>query len=457
MKKRWVIVGMLVLMMTAGLVGTAQAFVVNRDGNIPAGQTVDDDLILEASTVQMDGTVNGTLIAGGLTVTVNGVVKGDAILAGQTVVIGEKATIEGNLFAGAAEIIVHGKVNGSIFGGSATLSMTETAAVGYNLYYAGYDLETKPGARINKDISAVTYQSVLGGECRDLDLSSAAVELNGMIDGNARVRVAEPGQYPAQWQGFVPGFGINIPPALPSGLRVANSARIAGTLTYISPINQSSTIQAVPGQGVIYQTPQPQERIEVGKPQQPAPPDFFALTAGFWLWSLLRDMVTLILLGGLATWLINGIFQRVVAAIHQKPIQSAGIGLLAIVLAFFAFPICAVALVLLALFFGLLTLSDVAGIIMGVGFGVLALAAIAFGIVLIWSGRLAVSYLIGQWILRKLNSPVAGSRFWPLALGAILLAILTAIPFLGWIIWFVIALVGLGGIWYTWRTSVSTK
>jgi len=42
---------------------------------------------------------------------------------------------------------------------------------------------------------------------------------------------------------------------------------------------------------------------------------------------------------------------------------------------------------------------------------------------------------------------------WPLALGAVLLALLDAIPFLGWLATFVIALVGLGAIWYAWHSK----
>lgn len=451
MKKRWGIVAVIVLALVAGVVGTAQAVVIPQGGTIPAGQTIDDDVVMGANAVQVDGTVNGNLIAGGLSVTLNGTVKGDAILFARQVVIGPNAVIEGNLISGAGEIDVNGKVNGSIFAASASMTLVEGVSVGYNIYYAGYSLETQAGSIVTKDIEAAAYQSVLSGESRNLDLVSAAVELNGITHGNAWIEVAEPGQYPNQWMGNFPGVGVNVPPSLPSGLRVSSSAKIEGKLTYVSPINQGSTIQTAPGQGIVYQTPQPQQRIEVGKPQQPAPPDFFALTAGFWLWSLLRDMVTLIMLGGLATWLVNRAFQAVVTAAHDKPIQSAGIGLLAVVIAFFAFPIIAIVLVLLALFFGLLTLADIVGIILGVGFSLLGVALVAFLILCAYTGRLAVAYLIGQWILRKLNSPVANGRFWPLALGAIILAILTAIPFLGWLIWFVIALVGLGAIWYSWR------
>jgi hypothetical protein len=163
----------------------------------------------------------------------------------------------------------------------------------------------------------------------------------------------------------------------------------------------------------------------------------------------------MILLGGLAVWLANGIFKRLVSAARQKPVQSAGMGLLGLVLAFFAFPIAAIALVLLALFFGLLTLADVVGMVLGLGFGVMGLLGVIFIILLAWTGKLVVASIIGKWLLEKLNSPVAGGRFWPLALGAVVLAIVDAIPFLGWIFTFVIALVGLGAIWYAWRARKS--
>lgn len=451
--KKWLIVLLLVGVLVAGGVGTAQAVAVEKSGSIPAGQTVDDDAILSGANIQVDGTVNGTLIAGGGTVTITGTVNGDAILAGRQIVIDHKAVIQGNLFAFGANITVNGRVNGSIFSGAAGLTLGETAAVANNLYYGGYNLETKPGSKIGKDLLAGDYQTILAGECRSLSLAAAAVELDGAVSGDATIRVAEPGQYPAQWSGNFPGFWIDLPPARPSGLTISNSAKIAGKLTYISPVDQSETIKTAPGQGIVYQTPQPQERIEVGKPQQPAPPDFLAITASFWLWSLLRDMVTMLLLGGLATWLANGVFKRLVSAAHRKPLQSAGMGLLALILVFFAFPIITIALVLLALFFGLLTLADVAGMILGLGFGLLAVVLVVFIILLAWTGKLVLAYIIGQWLLRKLNSPVAEGRFWPLALGAVLLAFLDAVPFLGWLATFVIALVGLGAIWYAWRSK----
>ena len=453
MKTRWIIAILLAVLLVAGGVRTVQAVTVENGGSIPAGQTVDDDAVLGGAVVSMDGTVNGTLIAGGSTVTVPGTVKGDAILAGANITISDKAVIDGNLFAFGSTIVMNGKVNGSIFSGAAQLSLGETAEVGYNVYYGGYDLEAKAGSKIGRDLAAGVYQTMLAGDMRNLSLAGSSIELDGNVSGDATINVAEPGQFPSsgQWPGNFPGSWFYLPPARASGLTISSSAAIAGKLTYISPVEQTGTIKTTPGQGIVYQTPQPNQRVQPGQPQNPQPANFFANSATFWVWSLLRDLVTIILLGGLAVWLANGVFKRLVSAAQQKPIQSAGMGLLWLVVAFFAFPIAAIALVLLALFFGLLTLVDVVGILLGVGFSAWFMALVAFVFILLWVGKMIVAYIIGRWLLEKMHSPVADGRFWPLALGAILLAVLDAIPFLGWIIAFVVALVGLGAVWYAWR------
>jgi hypothetical protein len=456
MKTRWIIAILLALLLVAGGVRTAQAVTVANGNSIPAGQTVDDDALLGGASVQMDGTVNGNLLAAGSTVTVTGTVKGDAILAGAQIVVSDQAVIDGNLFAFGSNVTVNGKVNGSIFSGSATLTLGETAAVGYNLYFGGYDLETQSGSKIGRDLMAAGFQTTLAGDCRNLSLAFSSVELDGNVSGDATIRVAEPGQTPSAFPGNNPSTWFYFPPARPSGLTISGNAHISGKLTYISPIDQGGAIKTTPGQGIVYQTPEPQDRFQPGRQQNPAPNNFFINTSTLWVWSLLRDLVTMILLGGLVVWLANGAFQRLVSAARQKPMQSAGMGLLGLVLAFFAFPIAALALILLALFFGLLTLVEVVGILLGLGFSVLGLAGLIFIILLGWAGKLVVAFIIGRWLLEKLNSPVASGRFWPLALGAVVMALLDAIPFLGWLITFVVALVGLGAVYYAWRMRKSS-
>ena len=58
-----------------------------------------------------------------------------------------------------------------------------------------------------------------------------------------------------------------------------------------------------------------------------------------------------------------------------------------------------------------------------------------------------VSVLVGKLILAKINPELAEHKVWPLVVGVVLFAILAAIPFLGGLFSFVMALLGLGALW----------
>ena len=49
-------------------------------------------------------------------------------------------------------------------------------------------------------------------------------------------------------------------------------------------------------------------------------------------------------------------------------------------------------------------------------------------------------------ILTRLNPAWKDSRFWPLIVGLVIFVILAAIPYLGWLINFVVILFGLGAL-----------
>ena len=62
---RWLVPIALVLVISLGFVGTAQAveFIENED--LPAGEVIDDDLFIVGDNVVINGTVNGDLFAFG--------------------------------------------------------------------------------------------------------------------------------------------------------------------------------------------------------------------------------------------------------------------------------------------------------------------------------------------------------------------------------------------------------
>jgi uncharacterized protein YjeT (DUF2065 family) len=434
------------------MVGRAQAVEIVRSGSIPAGQTIDDDVIIGGDQVRIDGTVNGNLIAGGQTITVNGTIKSDAILFGQTVVIGEKAVIEGNLFAGAANVTVRGKVQGTVFGGAATMVVADQANVGRNLFFGGYALETKPAAQVGRDLYAAGYQVILGGSTRNVEIGASAIELRGTINGNATLWVSEPGATGVDptkyWQSNVPDMPASIQP----GLRIAESAKITGKLTYTSQTEQAGAIQTAPGGGVVYQTPDPttsrsarqiQPQVEITRR--------FMGWEGFWLWGLLRNLATILILGGLGLWLAPRIFHKAVAQLQQRSLASLAVGLLMLVAALFAIPVVTIALVVLGLIVGLTTLVDVTGIIFGVGFASLGLAVTVFFTLFLWAGKLVLAFIIGDWLLKRVAPQSVVHPFGALALGALIFASLAAIPLVGFFFTFLADLAGLGALWYAWK------
>ncbi len=448
---RWAAVLLLAAILLGGLVGRAQAVEIIHQGSIPAGQTIDDDVVIADNQVTVDGTVNGTLMAFGNTITINGTVKSDVIAAGQDVIIGEKAVIEGNLFAGGSTITVRGKINGSIFGGAMSMSLAGSPSVARNLYFGGYDLQTSSTSVITRDIYAGAYQVVLAGTSRNVGVAAEAIEVNGTINGDANFQVGAPGSVdtaPFRYFRFAQSYAVTT---IQPGLRIAEGAKISGKLTYTSTANQGGAIQAVPGGGIVYQTPVPTENrtTRLNQPQVYFPGFSYE---GFWLWGILRNLVTILILGALALGLVPAVFQKTVAQLQQRTLASLAVGLLELAVVLLAIPMIAIGLVLLGIAFSLVTLLDVAGIIVGLGFAAYGLGLAVFFTLFLWTGKLVLSLIIGAWILGKLAPQASGQRFWSLALGAVVFALLAAIPIFGFLFTFVVDLAGVGALWYVWRS-----
>ncbi len=266
---RWAVVLVLVAVLLGGLAGRAQAVEIDRNGKISAGTTVDDDLVMAANDVVMDGTINGTLIAAGNTVTITGTVKSDVIAVGRSVVIDQQAVIEGNLFVGASTVVVRGKITGTVFGGASAFTLGASAGVGRNLFYGGFDLTMQSGSTLGRDLYAGAYQTTLDGTLRNANIAAAAIEINGSISGDAVLRVADSSMAAdinsyRNWGSYWPDMPAPIQP----GLRISEGAKIGGKLTYTSQADQGSSIQAVPGGGIVYQTPVP-NRTETQRANTP--------------------------------------------------------------------------------------------------------------------------------------------------------------------------------------------
>jgi len=109
------------------------------------------------------------------------------------------------------------------------------------------------------------------------------------------------------------------------------------------------------------------------------------------------------------------------------------------------------------LWFGLIFLVVVpVGIVIAfitvVGIPAGIIAGILYGIA-IYISRIYIGVWIGRRVLGYIKKSMATAFFWPLVVGTIVIALISLIPFVGWIFGLVIVLLSLGAMWTVmWKT-----
>ncbi len=388
---------------------------------IEADEVIDDDLYVTAENFTLEGTVNGDLIVFGQTITINGTVNGDVMAAGQSVVI-------------------NGTVTGDARIAGAALQLGKSADLTEDLLAGGASLETKPGSKIDGELVFGTGQALLAGDVTgDVLAGTGALELRGEFGGDVTAEVgdAEQGTGPSPSM-YMPNVSITIP-SVAAGLTISDEAKIAGNLEY----TQSKEIKLPAGvvDGKVTRNEPVADNTYVK-----APPTV-AQKAVSWSLDLLRTMVTLILFGLLLGWLFPSFMSSLLNKLQSQPAASLGWGLVAYAAFFFVILLVVVVMILGGIIFGVLTLSGVSGTIVWVG--ILAIFELIVGFVLVTSflTKILVAWLGGKWILNRFNPALAEHKVWPLVLGVVIIALLFALPFVGWLFSLIVIFLGLGALW----------
>jgi hypothetical protein len=143
-----------------------------REVIIPAGETVQGDLIASAGTVRVDGRVDGDLVASGGQVIVAGTVTGDVLVgAGSTTISVE---VGGDLRAGAGQARIEGRVGEDATLGVGQATVTSEAEIGGDLIFGA--------GRMQMD--GTVEGSVLG--------STGNYARGGSVEGSEQVNVEQP-------------------------------------------------------------------------------------------------------------------------------------------------------------------------------------------------------------------------------------------------------------------------
>jgi cytoskeletal protein CcmA (bactofilin family) len=157
-----------ILAVSAALSGGADAAVIELDRDtyvLPAGRTIDNDLIVAGEIVRIEGTVNGDLIVAARLLEVSGSVAGD-------------------ILAFAEEIDVTGTVAGNVRTGSRSLDIEGT--VERNVTAAGEILRIGPGAQVRGSFTAAGREAILAAPVeRDLLIAAQTHQIDSRVGGSA--------------------------------------------------------------------------------------------------------------------------------------------------------------------------------------------------------------------------------------------------------------------------------
>ena len=430
---KWLCVGVvgLVVMVLLSLAGPVSAVEVREGANVVVaqGEVIDDDLFIGGTTVVVDGTVNGDLFAAGRDVVVNGTVNGSLAIAGQS-------------------LTLNGKVTGSVYAGGSVLILGPNARVERNAFVGAYSLSTRLGSVVGRDLLIGAYQALLSGEVgRDVKAGLGALELRGNVGRDVSIEVGDPRSGSAQ-RAMMPFYGVEGVQAVDPGLRVSSEAKIGGKLAYRSGVDQASGIAAKPAGGVAFQLTEQAVRDQARR----NPVRVF----GNWLLGRARELITLLVLGALALWLLPTWIPRLTGKVQQQPLPALGWGLVVVVLGYVGAVVLAIVILLLALLFWVVTIGGLAGTVLGVGFSSLAVVWTLFGLIVSYGSKLVVAYLAGEWIAQRLGPRLAESRGWALVIGVVIYVILRGIPILGWLVGLAVTLIGLGAMWLVYREQRAT-
>jgi hypothetical protein len=243
---------------------------------------------------------------------------------------------------------------------------------------------------------------------------------------------------------------VPMPPAIKPGLRVDPKAEIGGKLVYTSNLDMSGQIQAAPAGGVVFQTPVPKEKEEA-QPRGLSRIERISPVVS-WIFKTLRNLITLLVLGGLTLWLLPGVLRRLVDQLRTSPAPAAGYGALILVVGYVGAFFAALIILSIGIFLLIVTLGGLGGTVLGIGLSSLAVFLAALGFLVNYGSKLVLAFLAGKWIMQRLAPNASHPHIWALVVGVVVYVLLRAIPFVGWVFGLLATLFGLGAMYLVYRT-----
>jgi cytoskeletal protein CcmA (bactofilin family) len=320
---------------------------------------------------------------------------GDLVVAGRNVDVQKE--IKGDLTAAGANVTMAGPVQGYVMAAGSNVNID--GAVGNDLWAAGANVNVNAAVADNVRLAGNSVilqpQARVG---RDAYLAGNSVEVLGRVERNLSVQATE-ARLASEIGGSVRAYT--------GALKMMPGAVIRGDLIVHAPTPPDISPQAqVLGSIKYYQEGSGRGWSLVN-----------------WLWQWLFIFLVLLILGSATIALFAWWTRRIADRMKQQPGYAMLAGLLGMIL----IPLICVLLAIT---------------IIGIPLAIVLFAL--YCVALLLSG-VFVSYLIGGWLLGRLNRPET-SPYARLAAGALVVAFFTSLPWVGGVVQLLVLIIGLGAL-----------
>jgi cytoskeletal protein CcmA (bactofilin family) len=324
---------------------------------------------------------------------------GGKVRGGREVVIAAGETVPGDLYASAGTVRVDGRVDGDLVasGGQVTVAGTVTGDV---LAAAG---STTISGEVGGDVRVATGQARVQGRVgEDLVIAAgqATVASGAQIGGD-----------------LIFGAG-----------RVTMDGAVAGSV--LGSTGNYTRGGSVGGS----------ERVSVQEPEERREPTLADRLLGG-----LRRYVSLLVVGALLLWLLPRMLRGAAEAARGRSLVSLGVGVLGFIGVIVGLVLVILATVLVAVVLGLLGLGSLTGVTVFGGILVAAIIVFLFVLAVAFAAQATVGLALGRLLIRSDGRSFLG-WFGALALGLLVVVVVTSIPVVGGFLNALVVLLGLGAL-----------
>lgn len=324
------------------------------------------------------------------------VIEDDVAVAGRTVTV--NARVRGDVLAAGQNVLVSGQIQGSVMAAGADVTVrgpvgddvrvagmhvTLEAPIGDNLQAFGGTVTLNRASRVQRDADIAGSEVQIEGKIgRNLDVGAENVRLAGEVGGSVRVNATR--------ISVLPGTVIHgdLLVSGPNPPEIASEARVLGHVGY--------------------------RFVDTGSAGS---------SAGSWLFGWLFQALSLLLMGAIAIAYSPRWVERVGETLVRHPGLAALTGLSGLVVVPLAFIVLLITLIGLPLAFLILVLYVAMLLLAGV----------------------FVACLLGGWLSRQFKHPES-SPYAHLAVGVLVLSVLMAMPWIGWLIRLAVLILGSGAL-----------